>query len=73
MIMYCPVPDVSRIGGPNLFVYRTRDEFIAQVKTLMDNPATFHITLENYVGKRIPSVREYSRESAVVFLHIQIY
>jgi hypothetical protein len=46
-----PIPDVTRIGGPNLFVYRTRDEFVAQVKTLIDNPAIFHINLEKYSWK----------------------
>jgi phosphatidyl-myo-inositol dimannoside synthase len=50
-IVMRPIPDVARIGGSNLFVYRTRDEFIAQVKTLMDNPATFHINLEKYSWK----------------------
>ncbi|MEN6395277.1 MAG: glycosyltransferase [Methanoregula sp.] len=50
-IVMRPIPDVTRIGGPNLFVYRTRDEFIAQVKTLMDNPGTFHINLEKYSWK----------------------
>jgi glycosyltransferase involved in cell wall biosynthesis len=50
-IVMRPIPDVARIGGPNLFVYRTRDEFVAQVKTLMDSPATFHINLEKYSWK----------------------
>jgi glycosyltransferase involved in cell wall biosynthesis len=50
-IVMRPIPDVARIGGPNLFVYRTRDEFIAQVKTLMDKPATFQINLEKYSWK----------------------
>ncbi|MGB8220410.1 MAG: glycosyltransferase [Methanoregula sp.] len=50
-IVMRPIPDVARIGGPNLFVYRTRDEFVAQVKTLMDNPATFQINLEKYSWK----------------------
>jgi hypothetical protein len=46
-----PIPDVTRIGGPNLFVYRTRDEFVALVKNLMEHPATFQINLENYSWK----------------------
>lgn len=50
-IVMRPIPDVSRIGGPNLFIYKTRDEFVAQVKTLMDNPRTFHINLEKYSWK----------------------
>ena len=43
-----PIPDVARIGGPNLFVYRTQDEFVSQVKTLMEKPVTVHIDLGNY-------------------------
>jgi phosphatidyl-myo-inositol dimannoside synthase len=50
-IIMRPIPDVARIGGPNLFVYQTRAEFINQVKSLMDHPATFHINLENYSWK----------------------
>lgn len=50
-IVMRPIPDVARIGGPNLFVYRTRDEFITHVKNLMERPATFHINMENYSWK----------------------
>ena len=50
-IVMRPIPDVTRIGGPNLFVYRTPEEFVARVKDLMDHPATFRINLENYSWK----------------------
>lgn len=50
-IIMRPMPDVERIGGPNLNVYRTRDEFIAQVKGLIDNPVTYAINLEKYSWK----------------------
>ena len=50
-ILMRPIPDVTRIGGPNLFVYRTRDEFITHIKNLMERPATFHINMENYSWK----------------------
>jgi glycosyltransferase involved in cell wall biosynthesis len=50
-ILLRPIPDVLRIGGPNLFVYTTRDEFIAHVKNLMDHPVTFRINLEAYSWK----------------------
>ena len=43
-----PIPDVARIGGPNLFVYRTQEEYIAQIQSLMKNPRTFTINLEKY-------------------------
>jgi glycosyltransferase involved in cell wall biosynthesis len=50
-IVMRPIPDVARIGGPNLFVYRTRDEFVTKVRAIMDNPETYHINLENYSWK----------------------
>ncbi|MGB7992985.1 glycosyltransferase [Methanoregula sp.] len=50
-ILMRPIPDVTRIGGPNLFVYRTQDEFITQVKNLMEKPVTFQIDLEHYSWK----------------------
>jgi glycosyltransferase involved in cell wall biosynthesis len=50
-ILMRPIPDVTRIGGPNLSVYRTQEEYIAEIKRLMDNPVTFSINLENYSWK----------------------
>ena len=50
-IIMRPIPDVARIGGPNLFVYKTQDEYIAQIRSLMINPGTFDINLENYSWK----------------------
>jgi phosphatidyl-myo-inositol dimannoside synthase len=50
-IIMRPIPDVTRIGGPNLFEYKTQEEYIAQVQSLMDNPRTFEINLENYSWK----------------------
>ncbi len=50
-ILMRPIPDVTRIGGPNLFVYRTQDEYITEIKALMNNPVNFSIDLENYSWK----------------------
>lgn len=50
-ILMRPIPDVSRIGGPNLSVYRTQEEYIIGIKILMNNPATFSINLEKYSWK----------------------
>jgi glycosyltransferase involved in cell wall biosynthesis len=50
-IIMRPIPDVARIGGPNLFVYRTEAEYISQMQSLMKNPCTFNINLENYSWK----------------------
>ena len=50
-IVMRPIPDVARIGGPNLFVYKTQEEYITQVQSLMNNPRTFNINLEKYSWK----------------------
>jgi len=50
-IVMRPIPDVARIGGPNLFVYRTQHEYIARMQSLMKNPRSFNINLENYSWK----------------------
>ena len=50
-IVMRPIPDVTRIGGENLFVYRTREDFIAQVKCLMDTPRTYHLNFEEHSWK----------------------
>jgi phosphatidyl-myo-inositol dimannoside synthase len=50
-IVMRPIPDVARIGGENLFVYRTREDFVAQVKALMDNPKTYHLDFEHHSWK----------------------
>jgi phosphatidylinositol alpha-1,6-mannosyltransferase len=46
-IVMRPIPDVIKIGGPNLFVYRTRSEFIDCIKSLIDHPVKFSINLEH--------------------------
>jgi len=50
-IVMRPIPDVAKIGGPNLFVYRSRDEYIRHIKTLIADKPTFSINLENYSWK----------------------
>jgi len=50
-IVMRPIPDVTRIGGPNLFVYRTQEEYISQIRSLIDAPRLFDINLENYSWK----------------------
>jgi phosphatidyl-myo-inositol dimannoside synthase len=50
-IIMRPIPDVSRIGGPHIRVYRTQEEYISHIRTLMENPAAYSINLENYSWK----------------------
>ncbi len=51
-IVMRPIPDVEQIGGPNLFVYRTQQEFITHIQYLMLNRPTFSINLEKYSWKQ---------------------
>ena len=60
-IVMRPIPDVEQIGGPNLFVYRTREEFIMQIQYLMLNRPSFSINLEKY------SWKEKSRQFEEIF------
>jgi glycosyltransferase involved in cell wall biosynthesis len=50
-IIMRPIPDVTRIGGPHLMIYQTREEYISHVRHLIANPATYSINLENYSWK----------------------
>jgi len=60
-IVMRPIPDVEQIGGPNLFVYRTQEEYIAHIQFLMHNRPTFSINLEKY------SWKEKSRQFEEIF------
>ncbi len=60
-IVMRPIPDVEQIGGPNLFVYRTQEEFITQIQNLMSSRPTFSINLEKY------SWKEKSRQFEEIF------
>lgn len=60
-IVMRPIPDVEQIGGPNLFVYRTQEEYIAHIQFLMHNLPTFSINLEKY------SWKEKSRQFEEIF------
>ena len=50
-IVMRPIPDVSRMGGPNLRVYKTREEYIGHIRTLIENPVTYSINLDKYSWK----------------------
>jgi len=60
-IVMRPIPDVEQMGGPNLFVYRTQEEFITQIQYLMLNRPSFSINLEKY------SWKEKSRQFEEIF------
>ena len=59
-IVMRPMPDVEKIGGPYLRVYRTQDEYIEQIKKLMQNPVISSMNLENN------SWREKSRQFEMI-------
>ncbi|MGB7788935.1 glycosyltransferase [Methanoregula sp.] len=50
-IVMRPMPDVEEIGGSHLLVYRTREEYIGQIKKLMANPETVSLNVEKYSWK----------------------
>jgi glycosyltransferase involved in cell wall biosynthesis len=50
-IVMRPIPDVAGIGGPNLFVYKTQDEYITHIQSLIKTPRNFTINLEHYSWK----------------------
>lgn len=50
-IVMRPMPDVIKIGGPNIFLYKTQREFIDRIKSLMDHPGSFRIDLKQYSWK----------------------
>jgi len=64
-IVMRPIPDVARIGGPNLFVYETREDFVDRVKSLMDSPMRFNINLEKY------SWKEKARQFETIFSELK--
>ncbi len=63
-IVMRPMPDVEKMGGPHLRVYRTQDEYIEQIKNLMQNPVIFSMNLENN------SWREKSRQFETILRSI---
>lgn len=50
-IVMRPIPDVLKMGGANLFVYRTQEEYVSVIKSLMNGAPAFDIHLENFSWK----------------------
>jgi len=52
-ILTKPVPDMIKIGGENLFTYQNREEFVTQIKYIIENPKTYqtNINIEKYSWK----------------------
>jgi glycosyltransferase involved in cell wall biosynthesis len=60
-IVMRPIPDVIKIGGPNIFLHESQQEFIGHIKYLMNEKPTFAINLEHY------SWKEKAREFEAIF------
>jgi len=60
-IVMRPIPDVMKIGSPNIFLYQTQREFIEHIKFLMDQTPSFSINLGQY------SWKEKAREFETIF------
>jgi phosphatidylinositol alpha-1,6-mannosyltransferase len=50
-ILSTPIPDMMKIGGENLFVYRNNEEFIEKVKGIMEDPRGYEVNVEDYSWK----------------------
>lgn len=50
-IIMRPMPDVEEIGGSHLLIYRTREEYLDRIKTVMDNPDRGAINMDAYSWK----------------------
>ena len=50
-ILSTPIPDVMKMGGKNLFIYRNRNEFMEKTKEIMDNPRVYDVKVEDYSWK----------------------
>jgi phosphatidylinositol alpha-1,6-mannosyltransferase len=50
-ILSTPIPDIMKIGGENLFIYRSKNEFVEEIKKIMDNQRTYRIDVEGYSWK----------------------
>jgi len=50
-IIMRPIPDVSRIGGHHLRVYRNQEEYIHHIVDLIGKRPTYSINLQNYSWK----------------------
>ncbi len=50
-IVMRPIPDVLKIGGPNLFAYRTFQEFVDQIRYLMDERPSFTLDFNRHSWK----------------------
>lgn len=46
-ILMRPIPDVLRMGGPNLLVYRTEEEYTAHIKRIIEKPEQFVINMDS--------------------------
>jgi glycosyltransferase involved in cell wall biosynthesis len=51
-ILSTPLPDVVKVGGENLFIYKDKEEFVGKVKYIMANPRKYKMDVNEYSWKR---------------------
>lgn len=51
-ILSTPLPDVMKVGGENLFIYKDKEEFVDKVKYIMANPRKYEMDVSEYSWKR---------------------
>lgn len=47
-ILSTPLPDVMKIGGENLFIYKDKNDFVEKVTHIMDNPKAYTMDVSKY-------------------------
>jgi len=51
-ILSTPIPDVMKMEGENLFIYRDKEEFVERVEYIMDNPRKYEMDVNENSWKR---------------------
>jgi len=51
-ILSTPIPDMMKIGGEHLFIYRNMNEFSDKVLEIKNDPRSFEVDMTNYSWKK---------------------
>ncbi len=47
-ILSTPIPDMMRMGGDHLFIYKNRDEFVPKIREVLDGPGRYDISVSEH-------------------------
>jgi len=51
-VLSTPIPDVMKISGDNLYIYRNKEEFVDKVEYIMNNQRKYNIDVGGYSWKK---------------------